>query len=551
LSIGEGRMASTITSTITSTIILVSCLPLVSVVAGCGRAADMPGAVILHAGNGAEVQDLDPHMVSGVTEHRTLCALFEGLVNLDPRTLEPEPGVAASWDLSPDARVYTFHLRRDARWSNGDAVTAEDFHYAWRRILSPNLAADYAYFLHCIENAKAYNEGTVTDFDVVGVKVVDAYTLEARLEHPTPYFLGMQVHQAYMPVHRATIERFGAMDERSTRWTRAGNHVGNGPFLLAEWTPNAVIRVRRNPHYWNRDAVRLDGINFYAIDNLWTQERAFRSGQLDMTDDVPLHKVRLYRERDPDRIVLHPYLGTYYYRLNVTRPPFTDRRVRRAFAMALDREAITHNVTRGGEEPAPFYTPPDTNGYTCRHRIPFDPASARVLLAEAGFPDGRGLPPIEILYNTSEAHKLIAEAVQQMWKQHLGADVRLLNQDWKVYLDSTNTLNYMVARSGWIGDVVDPVNFLECFLGGGGNNRTGYASPEFDALVHAAYAEADVGQRLELLQEAEAVLLEDAPLIPIYFYSRKYLKRPEVLGLDPNPLGYIRWTRVTLRRERV
>ncbi|MBP8131863.1 MAG: peptide ABC transporter substrate-binding protein [Candidatus Hydrogenedentes bacterium] len=529
--------------------LLASAIGLITGLASCGRSPDAPHAVILHVGNAAEVQDLDPHMVSGITEHRTLCTLFEGLVNLNPSTLEPEPGVAAAWELAPDGLVYTFHLRPDARWSNGDPLTAEDFHYSWNRILSPNLAADYAYFLHCIKNAKPYNEGTLTDFGAVGVKVPDPHTLEVTLEHPTPYFLGMQTHQAYMPVHRATIERFGRRDERSTRWTRAGNHVGNGPYLLTEWTPNSVIRVRRNPCYWNREAVRLDGIDFYAIDNLWTQERAFRSGQLDMTDDVPLHKVRLYSERDPHRIVLHPYLGTYYYRINVTRPPFTDKRVRQAFAMALDREAITRNVTRGGEVPASCYTPPDTRGYTCRYQVPFDPEQARALLAEAGYPDGRGLPPIDILYNTSEAHKLIAEAVQQMWKEHLHADARLLNQDWKVYLDSTNTLNYSVARSGWIGDVVDPVNFLECFLSDCGNNRTGYASAEFDTLIHAAYAEADAPKRLELLQEAEAVLLDDAPLIPIYFYSRKYLKRPEVLGIEPNLLGYIRWTQVSLAGE--
>lgn len=516
--------------------------------AGCGSAVRMEGD-ILRVGNGAEVQDLDPHIVTGVTEHRTLQALFEGLVNLNATTLEPEPGVAETWDISGDGLVYTFHLRRDARWSNGGPVTAHDFAYAWQRILSPRMAADYAYMLHCIENARAFNLGEIADFARVGVKAADDFTLRVTLESPTPYFLAMQIHQAFLPVHRATIERFGAMDERGTRWTRAGNLVGNGPFRLTEWTPDTVIRVERNPHFWNAAAVGLDGIWFYPINNLWTEERAFRSGRLDVTGDVPLHKVRMYQEDQPDRIVLHPYLGTYYYRLNLTRPPFDDARVRRAFSMALDREEIAHKVTRGGEQPAYFYTPPDSGGYTCGHRVPFDPAAARDLLAEAGYPAGRGLPPVEILYNTSEAHKLIAEAVQQMWKEHLGADVRLLNQDWKVYLSSMTNLEFMIARSGWIADVPDPVNFLECFLSDSGNNRTGYASEEYDTLIRRSYAEPDSGQRRALLHEAEAMLLRDSPIIPVYFYARKYLKQPHVHGLDANQLGYIRWSQVWMERS--
>lgn len=513
--------------------------------AACSR-PDTDSGRILKMGNGAEVEDLDPHMVTGVTEHRTLCALFEGLVVLNAETLEPEPGAAESWRLSEDRRVYTFHLRNNARWSNGDGVTASDFHYAWNRILMPEFAADYAYFLYPIRNAEAYNTGKITDFGEVGVRVADPYTLEVTLTNPTPYFLGMLAHQAYMPLHKGTIERFGAMGERGTRWTRAGNHVGNGPYKLTEWNPNAILRVRRNPYYWNAGIVPLDGVDFYPIDNLWTEERAFRNGQLDLTGDVPLHMIARYKEEHPDQIVLYPYLGTYFYRFNVTRAPFTDRRVRQAFALALDRDAIVTKVMKGGETPAEFLTPPGTAGYVCRHHVKYDPEAARALLAEAGFPNGAGLPPIDLLYNTSESHKLIAEAVQEMWKTNLSADVRLFNQEWKTYLASTNKLEYTVARSAWIADVVDPVNFLECFMTDNGNNRTGYSSAEFDGLINAAYAEPDPARRFEILQEAEALLLEDAPFVPVYFYSRKYLKRPEVHGMGGNLLGYIRWTQVSL-----
>lgn len=521
---------------------LAGCLP------GCSASLDPPGA-ILRVGNGAEVQNLDPHLVSGVTEHRVLTALFEGLADMDPATLQPVPGVAASWDISEDKLVYVFHLREDARWSNGDPVTAHDFVYSWRRMLSPALAAEYAYLLYCLKNAKAYNEGRITDFSEVGVKATDDHTLVVTLEHPTPYFLGMQTHYAWFPVHRATIERFGRMDERDTPWTRAGNHVGNGPFKLEAWWPNEMIRVMKNDHYWNASTIRLDGIQFYPIDNQQTEERSFRAGELHLTSDIPISKVGVYQRRRPEMINLHPYCGVYFYRMNVSRPPFTDARVRRAFSLAIDRQELTRNVLKGGEQPAFHYTPPNTAGYTTEHRIAFDPEAARALLAEAGYPNGAGLPVVEILYNTSENHKRIAEAIQRMWKRHLNADVRLINQDWKVYLVSMNMLDYSVARSAWIADVLDPVNFLECFLSDGGNNRTGWSSPAFDALINQAYHEADTARRERLLQEAERILLDEAPIAPIYFYTWKFLKSPQLKGVQPNPLGYFRWADMWLEEN--
>lgn len=519
------------------------------VVTGCGGGGTAAGPDTLQVGNGAEVQDLDPHLVSGVTEHRVLSALFEGLADVDPTTLEAVPGAAASWEVSPDKLTYTFHLRADGRWSNGEPVTAYDFAYAWRRMLSPKLGAEYAYMLHCLKNARAYNLGELADFRQVGVRVVDELTLEARLEHPTPYFLRMQTHFAWFPVHRATIEAHGAMDERGTAWTRAGSHAGNGAFTLVKWVPNEVIRVEKNPHYWNADAVRLPAIAFYPIDNLQTEERKFRSGALDLTADVPLHRIDVYRTERPEVFNLHPYCGVYFYRFNVTRPPFDDARVRRAFAMAIDRDQLAKHVLHDSVLPAGAYVPPDTAGYNASTEVPYDPEAARALLAEAGFPDGAGLPAIEILYNTAESHRTIAEAVQRMWKEHLNAQVTLLNQDWKVYLSSMNNLDYAVARSAWIADVEDPVNFLECFLTGGGNNRTGWSSPEFDQLVRAAYQERDNAARYAKLEEAEALLLQEAPIAPIYFYTWRFLKSPRVGGLVPNRLGYIRWTDLYLKPD--
>lgn len=512
----------------------------------CSGGAASRTANVLRVGNGAEVQDLDPHMVSGVAEHRVLSSLFEGLTELDPSTMQVIPGVAESWRVSEDLKTYTFVLRENARWSNGDPVTAQDFLYSWQRMLSPGLATEYAYMLHCLKNAKAFNEGGLKEFAQVGVRALDAHTLEVELEHPTPYFLSMQTHQAWYPVHRATIEQYGKMNQRDTGWTRTGRHVGNGAFQLLEWSPNEVLRVVRNPYYWNAGQVKLDGIDFYPIDNQQTEERSFRARMLDLTSTIPLHKAEVYKREHPDMVHIHPYLGVYYYRINVTRAPFTDKRVRQALSMTINREELTRNVTKGDELPAYCLTPPDTAGYTCETHVPYDVPRAKALLAEAGYPDGQGLPPVEILYNTAESHKTIAEAIQRMWKEALNVEARLLNQDWKVYLASMNSLDYAVARSAWIADVLDPVNILECMLATSGNNRTGWANAEYDRLIEAAYAASDSPVRYAALQQAEKILLDEMPVIPIYFYTWKYLQSPRVKGLTPNLLGYIRWTDISL-----
>lgn len=507
---------------------------------GGSRAKQVEGS-ILDVNVGAEVEDLDPQILTGIPEHRVTSALFEGLADLDPKTLKPVPAVAKSWDISDDAKVYTFHLRDDARWSNGDPVTAEDFAYSWQRVLSPGLAAEYAYLLHHIKNARPYNEGDLDDFSQVGVKVLDTLTLEVTLESPTPYFLQLQFHQAYYPVHRATIESFGAMDQRNTKWTRAGNHVGNGPFRLTEWRPSEYIAVEKNPYYWDAASVRLDGIRFYPIDQLQTEERSFRNGELDMTETLPLNKVSYYKEKNPEEFVNGPYWATYYYRFNTTKPPFDDVRVRRAFALAVTRETLTLDLLQAGEQPAGNLVPPNPEGYTFSGAVGTDVEQARALLAEAGYPNGEGFPRAEVLYNTSENHKLIAEALQRMWTKNLGVNVTLSNQDWKVYLDSTSNLNYQIARAGWIGDVLDPVNFLECFLGGNGNNRTGWKNAEYDRLIREAYEATDETARNGLYQQAETVLMDEMPIMPLYFYTLKFLKAPEVKGYTPNLLDYRRW----------
>lgn len=500
----------------------------------------------LRVGNGAEVQDLDPSIVSGVTEHRILSALFEGLVSLDPKTLSPIPGVAESWIISNDNLKYTFKIRKNCYWSNGEPLTAQDFINSWKRILTPSLSAEYAYLLFCIKNAKNYYEGKIKNFEDVGAKALDDYTLQVELEFPTPYFLTMQAHNIWFPVHLPTLTKYGDPYTRNNKWTHTGNHVSNGAYRLVKWVPNKIVLVEKNPFYWNRDSIKIDKISFFPIDNQLTEERLFRTYYLDLTSTIPLKKIDYYKSQKPTNLLLHPYIGVYYYRVNVKKSPLDNPLIRKALSLSIDREKITKYILRGGEQPAYHYVPPGVGDYIPPKLLQYNPLLAKQLLQEAGYPNGNGIPPIEILFNTSEAHKTIAEAVQQMWKEILGINVKLVNQEWKVYLTSMNQLDYQIARSAWIADFLDPVNFLECFLSYSGNNRTGWANSEFDNKVESAYREPNPQKRLKILEEAEKIILEELPIIPIYFYTQKMLISERVLNFQPNVLGYIRWQELNL-----
>ncbi|MGI9316504.1 MAG: peptide ABC transporter substrate-binding protein [bacterium] len=500
---------------------------------------------VLHLGNGTEPQDLDPHIVTGVTEHNIISALLEGLVGENPETLEPVPGMAEYWAISADGLEYTFFIREDARWSNGDPVTAQDFVWSWQRMLSPALAAEYAYQLYPIRNARAFNKGEVLDFSKVGVRAVDQTTLEVVLENPTPYFLSLLAHYSTFPVHPATILKYGPMDARGSDWTRPGNFVGNGPFILNSWRLNYIIEVVKNPLYWDAEIVKLSAIRFYPIDNIQTEERMFRTGALHATSTTPSEKIAVYQAETPDLISISPYLGTYFYRFNVTRPPLDDARVRLALSLAVDRQAIIDSVTKGGQIPAYSFTPPNTKGYfPPKNEIFYSLERARALLAESGFPAGEGFPQLELLSNTSDGHRRIAEAIQQLWKQGLGIDVQLANTDWKVYLSRTNQLDYDISRAGWIGDYPDPNTFLDMMLSDGGNNRTGWQHQEYDKLIRRAASLASQAQRYEAFEQAETILDQEAPLLPIYTYTRVALKDPSLQNwfsniLDHHPYKYV------------
>jgi oligopeptide transport system substrate-binding protein len=501
---------------------------------------------VLLLGNGAEPKGLDPQLVTGVTEHNILASLLEGLVNEDPKDLHPVPGVAESWDLSDDGRTYTFHLRADAKWSNGEPVTASDFVFSYQRILSPGLAAEYAYMLYPLVNAKAFNEGKVTDFAQVGAKAIDDRTLVLKLTDPVPYFLQLLNHYSWWPVHPATILKFGKIDDPQTPWTRPENFVGNGPFVLKSWQPNQKIVVERSPTYWDAKKVKLNGIEFLAIDSAETEERAFRNGQVHITSTVPPHRVPVYQEKEPDLIRIDPYLGTYFYRFNCTHKPLDDPRVRRALAMTINRAQICRAILKSGQKPALCLTPPGTNGYVCESHLTEDAEQSKTLLAEAGYPNGAGFPELRLLYNTSETHKDIAEAIQQMWKSTLGIQISLENQEWKVYLDSMKRMDYDVARASWIGDYNDPNTFLDMWITDGGNNRTGWSNADYDRFIAQAAAERDPPKRLGVFQQAEALLVDDMPIAPIYFYVHTMLIRPSVKGWNPTILDHHPYKYVSL-----
>ncbi len=534
----QGLMLSTFWSKVLSTLALAI---LGLSLAACGtreRDSDVAAAEgILLLGNGAEPKSLDPHLITGVPESTIVRALLEGLIASHPTddTL-PAPGMAESWQANENSTVWTFKLRENAKWSNGDPVVASDFVYSWQRILSPVLGSEYASMLYVIENAEAFHLGQTKDFSQVGVKALDDKTLEVRLTGATSHFLLMLKHQSYAPVNPRVVEEFGGMTDRQSGWSTLENYVGNGPFRLKVWATNELVEVERNPDYWDAANVKLNGIRFLPIENVNTEFTAFQGGRLHITSTVPPDRIPSLQEANTGELMIEPYMGSYFFRINVTRKPFDDVRVRRALTMAVDRQLIVDRVTKGGQEAATGFVPSGSAGYAVSKAVQFDPEGARALLADAGYPGGKGFPKAEILINTSESHRKIAEAIQAMWRDELGIEVGIYNQEWKVYLDSQSTLNYDISRAGWIADYVHPMTFLEIFTSGNGNNDTGWANPAYDALIRQAQGAASEEARLATLQQAEAILMDDMPVLPIYWYTRVYMKDPRVEGWNPKLL---------------
>ena len=496
---------------------------------------------IYHHGNGSEPQGLDPHIVTGVPEHHILISLCEGLTIPNPNPMGSDgyiPGTAESWTISDDGKEYIFKLNKNAKWSNGDSVTAYDFVWSWKRILTASLGSQYPDMLYYLVGAYEYHNGEIDNFDEVGVKALDSHTLKVNLKNPTPFFIGLLSHYSTWPVHKETVLKHGDIDDRNGEWTRPGNFVCNGPFQLKTWELNNKIVVEKNPHYYDASMVRLNEIHYYPVSNVMTEDRMFRAGQLHLTSSMPTQKCPIYIEEKNPNLKIDPYMGTYFYRINTENETLSDVRVRKALAYSIDRQLLVDKVTQCGQIPAYSFTPPGSNGYQPSTEIPYDPVLAKQLLAEAGYSSDNPFPKLEILFNTNEGHRKVALAIQQMWQNELGIEVELVNQDWKVYLSREMVGDFQISRAGWIGDYEDPNTFLDLMRPNRGNNKTGWENMDFDALVEEANTINDQEKRYELLNEAEKILIDNMPIIPLYTYVRVYQLSPDVKGFNPHILDH-------------
>ena len=512
---------------------------------GCSR--ERPVALarkegILLMGNGPEPAALDPQVTTGGSELRIQMALYEGLVTPDPETLEPLPAVAESWEVTEEGLLYTFRLRAEARWSDGEPLTAEDFVAAWRRALSPEQGCPNAAMLYVLEGAEAYNQGETADPETVGVRATNERTLEVRLVRPVPYFLQMLLHPVWSPVpaHRMA----GGTGERTGSWTLPGNFVGNGSFVLTEWLPNQYVEVRRSETYWDAASVLLEGVRFMAIDEPGAEERAFLAGQLHLTDALPPARVAAYLEDNSPYLNIFPYLGTYYILLNHREPVLQDVMVRRALALAVDRRAIAEKLLGAGQRAAGSFVPDNMPGYHSAIPVEYNPDQARYLLGEAGYPGGKDFPQLEYMFNSSESHRKIAEALQAMWRKELGIEVILSNQEWRTYLQRRENGDYQLARAVWIGDYLDPSTFLNLWTVDNPNNWAGWHDTSYDALMENALNTENRVNRMRGYALAERYLISEQVVIPLYHYVSVKLRDPSVKGwhgniLDWHPLKYV------------
>ena len=515
---------------------------LTALIAGnAAMAADVPAGVqlaekqTLVRNNGAEVQSLDPHKIEGVPESNVNRDLFEGLLVTDVDG-HPAPGVAEKWE-NKDFKVWTFHLRKDAKWSDGTPVTAEDFVYSWQRLANPNTASPYASYLQYghIANIDDIIAGKkpVTD---LGVKAIDANTFEVTLSEPVPYFYKLLVHPSVSPVPKSAVEKFGE------KWTQPANIVTNGAYKLKDWVVNERMVLERNPQYWDNAKTVINQVTYLPISSEVTDVNRYRSGEIDMTyNNMPIELFQKLKKEIPKEVHVDPYLCTYYYEINNQKAPFTDVRVRTALKLALDRDIIVNKVKNQGDLPAYSYTPPYTDGMKLVEPEWFKWSQekrneeAKKLLAEAGYTADKPLT-FSLLYNTSDLHKKLAIAVASIWKKNLGVNVKLENQEWKTFLDTRHQGTFDVARAGWCADYNEPTSFLNTMLSDSSNNTAHYKSPAFDKLIGETLKVADDAQRADLYAKSEQQLDKDSAIVPVYYYVNARLVKPWVggyTGKDP------------------
>ena len=595
--------------------------------------------------SGSEPESLDPPVATGQPEARVMMALYDGLVEYEPKTMEPIPALAESWQIGQGGTEYLFHLRKGAVFSNGDPIRAQDFVFSFRRAVSPELAALNGYLGYYIKYAEPFNSGYVfvrdsngrfllknefaeggtesaqattdttgqTEFrkyidgperltvpatekdredldpkikaaiagkefvpikgEDIGVEAVDDLTFRIKLRQPAPYFIGLLGHQLFKVVHQPTVEKFGKA------WTKPENIVTSGAFLLKEHRPYDRVITVKNPRYWDADMVRLDGIEFYPLDEATTMMNLYKAGSADAmyNHTVPAawnDVIKQYK----DEYLNHPEVAIEYYTVNVKKPPMNNLKVRQAFALAIDREAMAK--FRKTTKPLVDFTPEGifpkyeearTKVYTEELKKKgmtldqwkarsFDPVQARKLMAEAGFPIQQNgntfscptfpINQVDLTYNTAEANKAIAEFVQAQWKQNLGITIPLKNMEWKTFLTYRKKLEYSgMARAGWVGDYMDPFTFLNLFYSEKNDSSTGWWDTKYDDILDAANSELDEMKRFEKLAQAEFMMIQEQPVIPLQTQATNWIKKPYVKGLFPNPGTLHSWKFVYIERD--
>jgi oligopeptide transport system substrate-binding protein len=513
-------------------------------ISGCFRKEPPADVTII---NHAEPDSLDPTIIVSQPDMRIVRGMFEGVVRLDPKTAQPIPGLAKSWDISPDGKTYTFHLRTNLVWSTGEPITADDVVYSWIRALKPSTASDYAFALYYLKNGEDFNAGKITDPSLVGVHALDKYTVRCELKDPIAFFLDLCTFPVMFVVPRQTIEKYG------DRWIMARPLPSSGPYELAFWRLSDRVRLVKNPRYWNATNTQSGIIDILPIASPYTAFNLYESGAADIVwdkDEIPQELLDVLLKR-PDFHRFN-FLGTYFIRFNVTVKPFDDPRVRRALALAVDKNLLVRKIMRAGEQPASHFVPEGTADYASPQGLGYDPALARQLLAEAGYPGGKGFPRFEYTFDAAaggaaKTHENIAVELQQMWADTLGIHMDLRQVETKVFWNMQAKLDYQLSRSSWVGDYDDANTFLEMFVSNDGENRTGWKDPEYDALILQANKERDLDAREKIFQHAESILISNqVPIIPLFFYAGvTYFDTNKITGIYPNllddhPLEYIR-----------
>ena len=503
---------------------------------GCRRSERPADLVIV---NGQDPESLDPAIITGLEDYRAAPSIFEGLTRTDPKTAQAIPGLAHRWEILADATSYRFYLRDGLKWSTGEPITAEDVVYSWLRLLHPATAADYAAQLYCLRNGEAFSLGKISDPALVGVKAISPTIVEATLEKPLPYFLELCASPTLAIVPKHSIELHG------DRWLTTPPVPTSGPYHLEAWRLNDKIRFRKNPDYWDASNTLNEIVDLLPVGSPTTAFNLYERGAVDIIWDKDLVPAELLTDlRQRKDFHDFQYIGTYFIRINVTRKPFQDSRVRQALALSLDKRRIVERIIRGGEAEANHLVPPGVANYMQPEVLPYDPEQARKLMSAAGYPAGHGFPPFKYLYDSAaggaaKVHAKIAVELQEMWKRELGINMELKQLEKKVYLSAQSGLDYDLSRSSWIGDYNDPTTFLDLFLSNNGNNRTGWKHQRFEELMAQASVESNVKARSRILADAETVLVRDeAPIIPLYFYKGFQFYDPtKIEGIYGNILG--------------